>query len=255
MSHVQSKIIPPSARWFRWSIAFVWLSTGFLVFHSDYREIGKGYLDQFGLPSWLMYVTCAAEVLLGLYVAARPARGWVTGLQVTLIVGFTSILAVCEPLLLANAFGMLSKNVPLLALIVTVWLLQREGWTKRTEWLLRAGMAVIWVTEGLFPKILFQQQIELDIVAAVNPLPIDAGNLLVILGVCQILSGIAVLIFRGPLLSIVLAIQVLEMVVLPVLVAWVEPILWVHPFGPLTKNPHGACAQSVEAFLVLEELR
>ena len=90
MSQVQSKIIPPSARWFRWAIAFVWLSSGLLVFHSDYREIGKDYLDQLGLPLWLMYATCAAEVLLGLYVAAKPARGWVTCLQVVLIVGFRS---------------------------------------------------------------------------------------------------------------------------------------------------------------------
>jgi hypothetical protein len=100
---------------------------------------------------------------------------------------------------------MLSKNVPLVALLVTTWLLQRAGWTTRAEWLLRAGMAVIWLTEGLFPKILFQQQTELDIVAALNPLPINAGGLLVFVGVCQILSAFAVLMLRGRILSIVLA--------------------------------------------------
>ena len=230
------KPIPPSSRWFRWAIAFVWLATGLLVLHPSYRKIGNCYLNQLGLPSWPMYVTCAAEVLLGAIVALRPARALITWFQIALITGFTGILAVYEPLLLANPFGMLSKNVPLVALIITTFLLDRDGWSRRSEWLLRAGMAVIWITEGLFPKILFQQQIELDVVANINPLPIESSTLLVILGAGQIVSGFSVLGLRGRLLSTLLAIQLSALVVLPILVSLAEPALWVHPFGPLTKN-------------------
>ena len=41
-----------------------------------------------------------------------------TALQVGLVLGFTTILAVSEPMLLVHPFGILSKNVPLLALVV-----------------------------------------------------------------------------------------------------------------------------------------
>jgi len=235
-SEFQAGSQPPAARWFRWAIAFVWLSTGILVLHPAYRAIGSVYLDQLGLPTWLMYVTCVAEIVLGLYVALRPADNWVTWIQITLIAGFTCVLAVCDPWLLANPFGVLTKNLPLVALIVTTWLLERECWTRRTEWLLRTGMAVIWITEGLVPKILFQQSLELDVVGRVNPLPLDAGSLLVILGVGQVLSGIAALALRGRWLSVVLAIQLVALVVLPILVSLALPLLCVHPFGPLSKN-------------------
>ena len=57
-----------------------------------------------------MYVTCAAEVLLGAIVVLRPAKALITWFQIALITGFTGILAVYEPLLLANPFGMLSKK-------------------------------------------------------------------------------------------------------------------------------------------------
>ena len=227
---------PPTARWFRWAIAFVWLSTGILVLHPAYRAIGVDYLDRLGLPPWLMIAACGAEILLGLFVALRPASKWITWLQLTLIAGFTCILSICDPWLLANPFGVLTKNIPLAALIITTYLLETHGWSTRTEWLLRTGMAVIWITEGLVPKILFQQPLELQVVDRVNPLPLDASSLLVILGACQVLAGFAVLGLKGRWLSILLAVQLVALVVLPILVSVALPLLWVHPFGPLSKN-------------------
>ena len=227
---------PPAARWFRWAIAFVWLSTGILVLHPAYRAIGIDYLERLGLPAWLMVAACAAEILLGFIVALRPASKWITGSQIALIVGFTCILAVCDPWLLASPFGVLTKNIPLMVLIIAAYLLEIHGWSRRTEWLLRTGMAVIWITEGLVPKILFQQSLELEVVGRVNPLPLDASSLLVILGVCQVLSGFAVLALRGRWLSILLGVQLIALVVLPILVSVALPVLLVHPFGPLSKN-------------------
>src|SRR5262249_5321273 len=132
-----------------------WLATGVLVVVPYYREVGLHYLDRLGLPSWLMVATCLAEVALGLRVALGRAATWLTVLQIGTILTFSIILAVLEPMLLISPYGYLSKNLPLVAVIGTVWLLEREGWTPHANWLLRAGVGIIWTTEGLLPKVLF----------------------------------------------------------------------------------------------------
>src|SRR6266540_2740824 len=125
------------------SAAFVWLASAFGVLHPYYRASAAPYMEKLDLPNALMYATCVAEVLIGLRVLIGPANTWVTVLQAVLIGTFTIILATVEPKLLVNPFGVLSKNVSMVAVIVTAWLLEREGWTPRTEWVLRAGLAFI----------------------------------------------------------------------------------------------------------------
>lgn len=223
-------------RLLRVGIASIWLLTGLLVAHPHYRAIGAQQLDRLGLPHGLMFAACAFEVLLGLRVLLGRATLATTALQVGLVLGFTTILAVSEPMLLVHPFGILSKNVPLLALVVAAYLVEREGWTGRALWLVRGGVAAIWITEGLLPKILFQQPMELEVVARSGLVPIDPSTFLVVMGLLQVASGLAVLVLRGRPLRAVLGAQVLALVALPLLVSFHEPLLWVHPFGPLTKN-------------------
>lgn len=224
------------AKAMRWSIAFVWLWTGLAVLHPAYRAIGSRYLEPLRLPDWIMYATCVGEMLLGLRVACFPPDRWTTLLQLMLIGSFTAILSWIEPMLLVHPLGVLTKNVPLAALIATAWLVQHEGWTRRALWLLRAGMASIWLTEGLFPKILFQQQDEIDIVARSGLAPGDPAVFLRFMGVCQAVSGVAALVCRGRLLRVVLVCQIAGLIVLPLLVSSQDWPLWVHPFGPMIKN-------------------
>jgi len=226
----------PSTTWLRVGVAFVWLATGLLVLHPLYRAFGSTYLARLGLPLWLMPLTCALEVVLGLWVAFGRASSVVTLLQLSLVLSFTAILAVSEPRLLVSPFGMLTKNVPILAAVSTAWLVEREGWSRRAVWLLRVGMAFVWLTEGLLPKILFQQPEELLIAAGTG---LSFGNpsaLLVVIGAIQIASGVLALTTRGRVLRVVLGLQIAALVVLPVVVSWQVPWLWFHPFGPLTKN-------------------
>jgi hypothetical protein len=56
------------------------------------------------------------------------------------------------------------------------------------------------------------------------------------MGACEVLSGVAALLLRGRPLRWLLGAQLAALVVLPALVGWLDPRLWVHPFGPLTKN-------------------
>ena len=218
----------------RLSVAFIWLSTGLGVLHPTYRVLGEAYLGRLGLPPGVMVATCVAEVLFGLYLCARPAGPWASWGQVGAILGFTAILGWLEPMLLVHPLGVLSKNLPLIALIVVNLRLERDDWNATTEWLLRAGMAVIWLTEGLFPKIVFQQAWELDLAARMG-----FGNpslVLTLLGVAQACSAAVVLVARGRLLRFVLGTQVAALVVLPIMVTIDDPSWWVHPFGALTKT-------------------
>ncbi len=220
----------------RLSIAAVWLATGVMVLHPHYREIGEAWLARIPLPPAVMWLACLGEILLGAWLLRGPMTPVVAGLQVVLVTGFTLILAALDPWLLAHPFGVLTKNLPLLAVVGTAWLLHREGWSPRATGLLRVGMALIWLTEGLVPKILFQQPAELAVVANSGWVSMDPGRFLIGLGAAQALSGIAVLVLRGRALQLLLGAQVLALVVLPVLVSVQDPLLWVHPFGPLTKN-------------------
>ncbi len=97
---------PKASRWSRLAIAFLWVTTGLLVFHPYYQQVGAEYLDRLGLPYWVVYVTCAGEVVLGLRVALGPATDGVTALQVALIMGFTVILAWVDPVLLSTLSGL-----------------------------------------------------------------------------------------------------------------------------------------------------
>jgi hypothetical protein len=227
---------PRETRWLRWSVAFVWLVTGVSVLHPYYRETGSAYLAPLGLPDWVMVATCLFEVLLGLWVALGPTSTWITVLQLVLILGFTAILGVTQSPLLINPFGMLTKNLPLLAVVGTAWLVEREGWSRRALWLLRAGVAVIWITEGIFPKILFQQEAELAMVRRTPLLVAVPSSFLVFMGVFEAASGVGVLVLRGRPLRALLACQLAALVGLPLIAGFLDPTLWVHPFEPLFKN-------------------
>lgn len=222
--------------WMRLGVAAIWLCTAVGVLHPAYRAIGAAWLGRLGLPELLMYLACAGELLLGL----RLLRPWeddrLAGLQVAGIAGFTAVLAWADPWLLVHPFGMLSKNLPIVGLILATRLVEREGWSRRATWTLRAGMAVVWITEGLFPKVFFQQEMEREVVRRSGLVPMDAGDFLVGLGLAQALSGLAALLLPPRAAALLVFGQGLALILLPSLVSWQDPALWVHPFGPMTKN-------------------
>ncbi len=226
----------PTERALRAGIAFVWLATAMSVLHPTYREIGTAYLALGGLPPWLMYASCGAEAVLGLFLLATRPTHLDTIAQTAAIAFFTVFLAVFSPALLTSPFGMLTKNLALVAVIWAGWWWHRPGRRDVAVWVLRVGAAAPWVTEGLIPKILFQQQVELEIVTRSGLVPMSPSLFLYLLGGAQLASGIAALVVRGRLLRWLLIAQATALVALPVLVSVQMPTLWVHPFGPLIKN-------------------
>lgn len=227
---------PGELRWLKAGTASIWLTTGLGVLHPYYRAVGHDWLSRLGLPDGLMWVTCAGELGLAVLILLLAPKWWLMAAQVGGVAVFTVILAALEPSLLVHPFGLLTKNLPFAALVITVWLISREGWTPRALWILRGGMALIWITEGLFPKLLFQQPMELAVVANSGLVPISAPLFLMLMGIAQVVSGVLALVLKGRWLRWLLIAQVSALVLLPLLVSWQQPLLWFHPFGPMTKN-------------------
>ncbi|MCB0384762.1 MAG: hypothetical protein KDD43_05155, partial [Bdellovibrionales bacterium] len=187
-------------------------------------------------PGWLMYLTCAMELVLSAVVFSGRWTTLVSLIQIGLILGFTTILAIHDPWLLAHPFGVLSKNLPLLLLIFLLWKVPHSGWSPSSLWLLRIAAALPWFTEGLFPKILFPQEMEIAIVAGSGLSPIAPENFLQFIGAMQVGSAILALTLKSSALRIVLLLQALGLVLFPILVGYQIPNMWFHPFGPFFKN-------------------
>jgi hypothetical protein len=221
----------------RYGMAFIWLATGVLVLHPHYRQLGSEYLGRMGIGPRLMVATCIGEIGFALYLLRCKRMTLLPALmQTAAIGGFTVILAALEPMLLVHYLGVLTKNLPLLACIWAAWLLAEEGWTPRASWLLRAGMAVVWLSEGILPKMLFLQPGEIEFVQAFGLTAEQAASLIWATGLVQAISGVAVLLLRGGWLWGLLLAQCLALAFLPLMVAIVQPLMMVHPFGPLTKS-------------------
>ena len=239
---------PREAFALRASIAFVWLATGLLVLHPSYRALGGPYLARLGAPLWLMPATCAAEVLLAVWLLGRPAGRALAALQVGMVSVFTLLLAITEPRLLVHPLGVLTKNLPFVAAVGALFLHERGRPAAHVLGLLRAGMAIIWLTEGVFPKLVFQDAWELGLVTRLG-LPGSPSLVVGALGVAQATSGVLALALApwrdpsrrpaglaGALLRLLLGAQLVALLVLPTLVGVMDPGFVVHPFGPLTKN-------------------
>lgn len=224
------------ARVLQASLAFVWFATGALVLHPMYRAFGEAALDKLGLPPLLMWLTCAAEVALALVLLLAPPRALFAWAQIAAVATFSLILALSQPMLLASPWGMLTKNLPFVAVAWTTMRLATEGWSPRVERVLAWGCAIVWLTEGVVPKLLLQQPDELAVVAASGMSFGRPDVLLRVLGAAQAVSFALALWAPKPLRAWVLAAQAFGLVVLPLWVGSLAPWLVVHPFGPLTKN-------------------
>jgi hypothetical protein len=231
--------IPPPARaealFLRAGLAFVWLATGVGVLHPEYRRLGAESLAPLGLPPWVMVVACVGEIALGLRVLFGRMDAWLAWLQAVLIAGFTAILTATQPGLWLHPFGVLTKNLALLGIIAVLRRFDHRGWDVRCEWRLRAGLAVVWLADGFAAQFLYGLSgSELAPVRAV--IPLDPALTVRVLGVLSGASGLAALIFRGRTRQAVLLVQLAVLAAAPVIASFVDPLLWAHPFGPLTKN-------------------
>lgn len=206
----------------RASVAFVWIWTGLAVFHPEYRRIGEESLEPFGLPAEVMYATCAGEVALGLAVLVGRAWAALAMVQYALIVGFTVLLSVTQPMLWRHPLGVLSKNLALLLLIAAA----RQDGSSRLAGISWRAMAAFWLVDGVL----------MGFFGAQGFVPETTRWVAKATGWVEAALAIEVLFLRKlPLLNGLMVYLVL-LAVLAVVATIEEPLLWVHPFGPLTKS-------------------
>lgn len=138
-----------------------------------------------------------------------------------------ALLAWTNPLLLVHPLGVVSKSLTLLLLLL---------YTNQNRPALTTALSVVWLTEGLFPKILFQQEMELQMARWYTGWLLPGSLFLYGMGAAQLLSGVLVLTQHGALRRLLLKVQLVALLVLPLLVVGYDARLLFFPFGPLLKN-------------------
>jgi len=222
----------------RVGVALIWLVTAAAVFHPWYRTIGEAYLVPLGLDGDIMWATCAFEAVLGLWVLLRRPGPWTTFVQIGMVTGFTVILIAVQPELLSHPLGVLSKNGPILASVFAAWALTRPAGKEAGRLALWLGVGLLWMYEGLVPKILFTSAIEIGWVDHIPFSPLPGWFFVPLVGVGEILMGLALLVPGVPLRArrVVLIAMAVLLFILPATVAPQSPEFLVHPFMPLAKN-------------------
>jgi uncharacterized protein YbjT (DUF2867 family) len=142
-SHAEAMRHSAQLRWLvpllRASLAFVWIWTGIVSFGLYPVQDSYALLARVGVPNaWapaLLYGAAALDVLLGVATLWWPQRRtrrvlWIA--QGALILGYTLIISVALPEFWLHPYGPLSKNVPLLVLLVL--LVVYDTPTKAQRW-------------------------------------------------------------------------------------------------------------------------
>ena len=109
------------------SISFIWLWSGISSLIS--WEASYGFMQEVGanhqLSVLFIYLGSIADIILGLAIFSKKYRKKVIILQVLTMLVYMLILSIAAPYYWIHPFGVLSKNIPLLAL--SYYLYQKQN--------------------------------------------------------------------------------------------------------------------------------
>jgi len=195
-----------------------------------------------GEPAAFLKAAGVFEILLGLLLI----RGWmvrsVAAVQCGLLVLFSAGLAFLMPESLVHPMGVVSKNVALLAVSLCL-VLQGDGhravaappWAARAvPLILRLGLGVVWIYEGIVPKWLNLSPAEVEIVARTGLVPFQIPIFLKLLGVAEV--GLGFTILAGLWVRGLAVLQVGLLSAFTAIVGWTSPYSLADPLGGLSKN-------------------
>jgi uncharacterized membrane protein YphA (DoxX/SURF4 family) len=98
----------------------------------------------------------------------------------------------------------------------------------------RIALALVWIYEGIVPKLLFATQMEVDLVERSGLFWPTPRAMLFGVGICEILGGLWLR--SGRATRVAAALSILLLVVVGAMCAVLEPGILYHPFGGLSKN-------------------
>jgi uncharacterized protein YbjT (DUF2867 family) len=116
-----------------YALALLWLASGVVSLWFYPRSVSLGWLAQAGVPAALqtavLYGAAAMDLLLGVCCMFWWRNHLVWLLQIIAVLGYTAMLTLHLPEFWLHPFGPLTKNVPLLAALVVMYLQARDKWT------------------------------------------------------------------------------------------------------------------------------
>jgi hypothetical protein len=98
----------------------------------------------------------------------------------------------------------------------------------------RTLLGLVWIHEGLVPKIFFVTTSEIDLVARSGMYIISPVTTLAILGIIEVLFGVWMVTGIADRFSAILAL--IGVIILPIIVVALEPAALIDPFGGISKN-------------------
>jgi uncharacterized protein YbjT (DUF2867 family) len=111
------------------AMAALWLWTAYVSWFAWPHAGSVAWLTACGIPAAWGEATLAAASLLdaaiGCALLLRPRR-WLWPLQLALVGGYTVAMSFCLPEFWLHPFGPLSKNLPILALLLAMWRLDES---------------------------------------------------------------------------------------------------------------------------------
>ena len=114
----------------RWSIGLVWIATGVVSIWVYPEAESYGLLARTGIPSaWAplaLYGAAALDVAIGLATLSGRRRPWFWLMQIALILAYTAIITVALPEFWAHPYGPVLKNLPMLAAIWMIYVLEKR---------------------------------------------------------------------------------------------------------------------------------
>lgn len=106
------------------AMAVLWLATAYVSWFGWPHADSMAWLAACGIPArWQEPVLLAAsltDAAIGVALLLRPRR-WMWAAQLALVGGYTAVMSICLPEFWLHPFGPLSKNLPLLALMLVMW--------------------------------------------------------------------------------------------------------------------------------------
>ncbi|HSB69828.1 MAG TPA: demethoxyubiquinone hydroxylase family protein [Candidatus Methylomirabilis sp.] len=177
------------------------------------------------------------KVLLGLCLLFGWVIPWAAALQCGLLIVSTAGIAVAAPHLLVYPTGAISKALVLFAAGLCLGILgggESAGAVRLVPLLLRVGLGLMWLYEGLVPKWFWPSPAEVEIVARTGLIPFHIPLFLRLLGVVESAVGLTVLAGLWTRGTAVLQVGLLG--AFTAIVGWTSVAYLADPLGTLSRN-------------------
>jgi hypothetical protein len=114
------------------AVALLWLASGVVSLWAYPRESALGLLGQVGIPAAsrpaALYAASVMDIALGITCLVRPRSPWTWLVQIAAVLAYTAIITIWLPDFWIHPFGPLTKNIPLLAVLLLLYIRARDKW-------------------------------------------------------------------------------------------------------------------------------